>query len=142
MRTFRTALFMVAGLLAVAPSRVDAQKRSRDLIKRDEIVANIREDQDLFTAIQRLRPHFLESPGRSMQGMGTFHAVRIYIDRNEQSGVDFLKSVLAWDVEEVRYLSPSDAAGRFGDRANGGAIVLKMLKVKQATTTPPKIPPA
>jgi hypothetical protein len=56
------------------------------------------------------------------------------VDRNEQPGLEFLKSTLAWDVEEVRYLSPSDAASRYGDRANGGAIVLKMVKVKQTST--------
>ena len=139
MRTFPIAVLVVAAaLVAGGPGRADAQKRSRDLIKHDEIIASVREDQDLYSAIQRLRPHFLQNPGRSAQNMSITNPIRVYVGRAEQPGFDFLRSQMAWDVEEVRYLSPSEAGGRFGDRANGGAIVVTLVKVKAEKMAPPK----
>jgi hypothetical protein len=132
MRKFTYVVLTVAtGLLSLSPSVVGAQKRSRDVIKNEEILASVPKEQDLFSTIQRLRPHFLENRGRTM-GMATINPIRVYVDRSEQAGIEFLRSTIAWDVDEVRFLSASDAAARYGDRANGGAIVLKMVKVKKA----------
>lgn len=138
MRSFvRVALTVAGGLLALSPSIAEAQKRSRDLIKREEILADIREDQDLLVAIQRLRPHFLEVKGRSMGGSQA-NPIRVYIGRAEQP-LETLRNTIAWDVEEVRFLSASEAESRFGGRANSGAIVLKMFtKVKIQKDSPPK----
>jgi hypothetical protein len=119
-------------LLGASPRTLEAQKRQRDVIKHDEIVGAVTKEVDLHTAIQRLRPHFFENRARSF-GAGTINPIRVYIDRNEQA-VETLKSTLAWDVEEVRYLSPSEAEGRYGGKANGGAIVIKYLKIKEQKT--------
>lgn len=131
-------LTVAAGFVALSPGRADAQKRSRDLIKREEIVASIREDQDLYTAIQRLRPHFVEAKGRSMGGSQA-NPIRVYIDRSEQP-FEALRNTLAWDIEEARYLAPSEAVGRYGGRASSGAIVLKLVKVKEKKDSTPPAP--
>lgn len=132
------ALCLVVAVVAT-PSGVEAQKRSRDVIKNEEFVAQgIRPDQDLFTVIQRLRPHMLQNPARSYGG-GRSNPIRVYVGRNEQPGIETLKSTLALDVEEVRYHEPSDAIGRFGGNANGGAIVLKIAtKMTKKDSLPPK----
>lgn len=131
-------ILVVLALIAV-PASLDAQKRSRDVIKRDEIVAAVTKDIDLYTAIQRLRPHFFEGSKvpRSM-GMGMVNPLRIYFERNEQP-FEILRSTLAWDADEVRYLPPSEAEGRFGGKANGGAILIKIdLKIREKKDTVPK----
>lgn len=123
-----SGILVVLALMGASPGSLEAQKRQRDLIKHDEIVATVTQDVDLLAAIQRMRPHFLENKGRTM-GMAVINPIRIYIDRSEQPA-EFLKATLAWDVEEVRYMSPSEAEGRYGGRANGGAIVIKLPKIK------------
>jgi hypothetical protein len=129
---------MVAGLILVAPGNLDAQKRSRDVIKRQEIVENMTKEHDLFTAIQRLRPHFFQGSGARTLGGGRIYPLRIYLGNIELPDIHALKNTMAFDVEEVRYLSPSAAEARFGGQANGGAIVIKMdLKLPKKDSTPP-----
>ena len=134
----RIAVLSLAAIVAMPLTGIEAQKRSRDVIKNEEFVAQgIRPDQDLYTAIQRLRPHMLQNPARSYGG-GRANPIRVYIGRAEQPGIETLKGTLALDVEEVRYHEPSDAIGRFGGNANGGAIVLKLAPKMKKDSIPPK----
>lgn len=128
---------LAVGLLTMAPEGAAAQKRQRDLIKNEEFVAEVTSDVSAYNAIRRLRPHFFEAKGVRSLGNGTLNALRLFVDRSEQP-IETLGNYYAWDLEEARFLPPSEAAMRYGDRANGGAIVLKLLKkpVKKDSTPP------
>jgi hypothetical protein len=136
-RAFRSGVVLAFGFLMMAPDDASAQKRRRELIKNDEIKESITSDVNIYTAIRRLRPHFLESKGVRTLGNGVINPLRVYIERNE-TPFETLESILAWDVEEARYFTPSEAGDRYGDRANGGVILIKLIKAKDA---PKKDPP-
>jgi hypothetical protein len=134
-------LLVAAAAIAVLPAAASAQKRQRDLITRQEIEASPKRSGNLLQLIRSLRPHFLEPPRgtRGLQFEGTDRVnqksgsgssmipVAVFIGNNQQSGVDALESLMADQVEEVRYLDASKAIGEFGlSRGAGGAIILKL----------------
>jgi hypothetical protein len=123
----KSGALLAIALVATFPGNAEAQKRSRDVIKREEIMKEVSKEVDLLAAIQRLRPHFLEGRGPRSFGGSMRNPLRFYFNRNEHTFED-LRVTMAWDVEEVRYLAPSEAEGRFGGHANGGAIVIKIDK--------------
>jgi len=130
---FKTISIMAAtAVLTFAPSVSQAQKKSRDLITHDEIMASAQKDQDLVKVIQALRPHFLEPP-RGIRTMGNSftYPVVVYVDGIKQPGLDALITVVPADVREVRYLDPTRSMSEYGQNANGGAIVVKMMSSKK-----------
>lgn len=147
-------LIVAAGWLALAPSQGLGQKRQRDVISREEIEQSPQRSEDILRVIRSLRPHFLEGPRGVRQtridpapypgalpvvGAGGSSAAEtvVYIERNQLGGVDALRTILADQVGEVRYLDPSRAQTEFGQSAGGGAIVIKLYKGVKPDTKPP-----
>ena len=55
--------------------------------------------------------------------------VAVFIGTNQLSGIDALQTIMAENVEEVRFLDASKATAEFGvSRGAGGAIVLKLVQ--------------
>jgi hypothetical protein len=125
-RYIRSLALLVVAALIVGPSAALAQKKSRDVITREEILKSAQKDGDLYTAIKMMRPHMLDTPRgvRSLGGSGT-NIIAIYIDKIRQPGPDVLLQMPANTVAEVRYLDPSRSQNEFGITANGGAIIVK-----------------
>jgi hypothetical protein len=123
------ALLVVGAFLVMLPSDSAAQKRQRDRITREEILASPQKDMDLFAVIRSLRPHFLEPPKgvRSLGGSNQM-GVSVYIDGKRDTGIDALRTIMAVDVDDVRYMEPSKSSNEFGPRAAGGAVVVKLRK--------------
>ncbi len=121
----RVVALVVAALLADTSAAL-AQKKSRDVITRAEILKSAQRDGDLFTAIKAMRPHMFEKPrgNRSLSGSYT-DLLAIYIDKIRQPGPDALSQLPANTVVEVRYMDPNQAQNEFGVTANGGAIIVK-----------------
>lgn len=135
MLRFRIPLAVAIGaLVAIAPGHADAQKKKpqRDVITRDELLDGGYGEQDLVSAIRTLRPKFLEKPQgvRSISGMSVMNPIMVVVDNKPMGGVETLSSIIGGTVEEVRYLDPSKAGVDYGDKANGGAIVIKSFKPK------------
>ena len=130
---FVLALVTIATLMALpAPSM--AQKRQRDLITRDEILATPQVDRDLYEVIRHLRPHFLQlRPGVRTMGNSMPVEVSVYIDRKRDIGLEALKGIRPDLVEEVRYLDPSKAESEFGFAAAGGAVMVKLHRQPRDT---------
>jgi hypothetical protein len=124
-----TTLLLAASAVALTPSTSHAQKKQRDLVKRDEILASGQAEQDLYMALRALRPRFLEPPpgvrslGNSMQ-----IPTAVVVDGKRMGGVETLQSIVASTVEEVRYLEPSKAGTEYGQSASGGAVVVKLYR--------------
>src|SRR5690349_24323784 len=104
----RRSALLVAFAIAVVPASAHAQKKSRDLITREEILKSAQKDADLYTAIKALRPHMVETPRglRSLGGTGVAE-IAIYIDKIRQPGGEVLQRMMAKDVAEVKYLDPT-----------------------------------
>jgi hypothetical protein len=49
--------------------------------------------------------------------------------------------MMASSVEDVRYLDPSQSENEYGITANGGAIVIKLSKVRSVPDSLSKKPP-
>lgn len=138
MRVLTAAFLCLAGIAGTAP-QLQAQKRVRELIKREEIMASPQRESDLYAAIQALRPHFFEKPKgtRSITGMSKPIAdIVVYFGPLKQPGLEALHNVMAYDVEEVRFLDAYLSESRYGVNANGGAIVVKINPVINGKTAP------
>ena len=129
-------LLAVLGILL--PAVAHAQKKERDRVKRDEILASGQQEQDLFLALRALRPRFLEPPpgvrtlGNSMQ-----IPTAVVVDGKRMGGLETLQSIVANTVDEVRYLEPSKAGTEYGQMASGGAVVVKLYKGPVGSTKAP-----
>jgi hypothetical protein len=119
-------LVIVATCTMAVPLAAHAQRKSRDVITREEILKSAQKDADLFTAIKVLRPHMLEAP-RGLRSLGgtTIAEIAIYIDKIRQPGGEVLQRMMASDVAEVKYLDPNRSQNEYGITANGGAIVIR-----------------
>ncbi|MEX2179296.1 MAG: hypothetical protein WD801_11330 [Gemmatimonadaceae bacterium] len=127
MRPVLSLLALATGLMMIAPADASAQKKSRDKLTREEIMASAQKDQDLFQAIRRLKPHFLQGPrGSRSLGGGMQYPLVIYVNGVKADG-EVLQSTRASDVEEVRYLDPTRSQNEYGISANGGALQIKLV---------------
>ncbi len=136
LRTALVAVLVVCGALAIAPTTAHAQKRSRDLITREEIDAPAQKEQDIYALIRVLRPHFLEK-ARGVRTLGNSSTkMGVYVDGVRETDFNALKNILASTVEEVRYLDPSRAESEYGQEANGGAVLVKRLVMTRPATAP------
>jgi hypothetical protein len=144
MRTskFQYALVLAAAALAAVPGTAHAQKKSRDIITREEILKSAQANGDLMTAIKALRPHFLEVPRgtRSIGGTG-MAPIAIYVDKIRQPDGDVLSQMMANSVAEVRYLDPSRSQNEYGITANGGALVIRKYVPQSVADSLNKKPP-
>lgn len=76
--------------------------------------------------VQRFRPQWLRTRGTATFGGGTQSGEpRIVMDGVPLGEMGELRSLDASDVEEMTYLSASDATTRFGTGYPGGAILVR-----------------
>jgi hypothetical protein len=133
MTSIRSVFAMVVvtgGLLGLTPPELFAQKKQRDRILREEILGSAHRELDLYQVIRSLRPHFLAPPPgvRSLGGSRGLAPISVIIDGKRDIGLEALRTLMAIDVEEVRYLEPARSENEYGPRANGGAVVVKLFK--------------
>ena len=84
----------------------------------------LEEIQDLsqmtgLQAIERLRPRWLQARA----GTGGEPPV-LYVDGSRRSSINDLQSMRTSDLEQMEYMSASDATTRFGTGHGGGAIMV------------------
>jgi len=76
-------------------------------------------------------PHESGSPyaesGASTNSSGAAMPV-LYIDEIRQQGLDELRNIRAAEVAEMRYMTGTEASGRYGSGHENGAILIKTLK--------------
>ena len=97
----------------------------RDVITQDEIQASAQRATDLYVAIQSLRPQFFAAPA-GVRPAGAAKTVIVYVNGTRQPGIESLKTLLAANVSEVRYLDPMKSQVQFGPIAGAGAILVTL----------------
>ncbi len=71
-------------------------------------------------AIERLRPRWLQSRAGITGGAGPV----LYVDGARRSSITDLSGMRLSDIQEMQYMSSSDATNRFGTGHTGGAIMV------------------
>ena len=79
-----------------------------------------------FDVVERLRPHFLRPRGPTTVVSDT--RLVVYQDNLNLGGVEMLRQIRAAELQEIRFLSASDATTRFGTGHPGGAIIVTTRK--------------
>lgn len=69
-----------------------------------------------YEAVARLRPSYLRDTGGRSQV--------VYMNTHVVGGVEALRDIPAFRVQEIRYLPPAEATRRLGDGHEGGAIIV------------------
>ena len=129
-RTFGPLAMLIAGAIMLAPPDLSAQKKQRDLITREELQGSGQRDQDAFSAIRSLRPHFVAAPrGNRTMGGTAAAALVVYLD-GMKSDLQALRTMSASDVVEVKYLEPAKAEEEYGITHSGGAIMVKTSRAR------------
>ena len=100
-----------------------AAARNPDVLTGAEIDSAGAGDGTAFDAINRLRPRFLSYHGVSGSRGGAGQLL-ISIDGGPLTDGGALRSMPARQLAEVRFLSASDAAQRFGTAASSGTVLV------------------
>lgn len=90
----------------------------------------------LYDAIQQQRGLWLQV--RGPDSFSSPSAVVVYLGSVRLGGVESLRTLAIPQVSEVRWLSPTEATGRYGVGHGAGAIVITPVPAKPRVTPPPK----
>ena len=130
MRAFRQGLLIAS--LAIAPACSSAgggsgdalpptPRQDRNLILQDELQRTA--VSDLFEAIRNLRPQWLrQSP--TVLRQGGEGSILVYLDGVRYGDPSSLRQISVNIVQEVRYLSASEAQARYGTMDLHGVIAV------------------
>lgn len=109
-------------VLAACSSAPAGSSRDRDRITVTEIEAtNVASAYDV---VQALRPEFLRSRGVSSVRSGSPETAIVYVDGVRAGGLGELRRVPREQLEEISYMSGSDATTMYGTGHGGGAILV------------------
>ena len=97
---------------------------STDTLRADELRRS--GATDLLSAVQRLRPAFLRTRGRTSMVRTEESEPVVYLDDRPYGAVANLRDIQVSSVVEVRYLSPAQAQMRWGggEGHSAGAILV------------------
>ena len=132
--SMRTLCLVTVTLAAAAlGSPVGAQHYQKNVLTAAEI-ENGAQITTAYDAVSRLRPLWLNPHDVTVQSAGMagqsvqIAQVRVYLNDFNVGDIDYLKSVAAETVQEMRFLSQNETASRFGPTDGQVAIVLILKK--------------
>lgn len=114
---------LLASLLVACSSATSARAPragDRDVLAAAEI--ELSNAGTLHEAIQRLRPHFFFSRGRTSLRAPNAPRPAVIVNSVPQGSLESLRTISARDVQYVRFLSAPDATTRFGTGYMAGVI--------------------
>lgn len=118
--TSRAALLAVLALaLGGCASTGGGSGGSFGVLTREQLVET--RQPDLLQAVQALRPQWLRARQASIEG---WSYVQVFLNGAHYGTVDQLRNISIDAVVDVRYMSASEAAGRFGTVAGNAGTVL------------------
>lgn len=125
-------LAALVAAFAVGCASTGSSERSssnRDVLTRAEIDAAGPQIQTAYEAVQRLRPRFLRERSNPTAGIGANRVdpIVVYINGVRRGGVAELRRIQIRNVEEIRYVRPTDATTRYGMNHGSGAIEVTLL---------------
>jgi len=79
-----------------------------------------------YEAIDRLRPLFLRSRGKTSINTPNTQYATVYVDGVRYGELNSLRNILATHVLDIRYYNGAEAGARFGLQNTAGVIELRM----------------
>ena len=131
---FTPLLLLVCLIASCARARVasDAQEEDRSsgnrLIRQDILGSG---ERTLYDVIERLRPRWLRV--RSITSVRGPVPIVVYHDNVRVGGIATLRSLRPEGIQEVRFISASDATTRWGMGLSSGAIEVISRRVQRDT---------
>jgi hypothetical protein len=117
MATLRRRLFPIAFMAIAVGVPLHAQRKTY-VLKADEIAKEKLVASTAYDVVQMLRPRWLVSRGLAKLpqpgDQPVASSVKVWMNQHNAGGVDYLRTIPAERVEEMRYYSPNEAASRFG----------------------------
>ena len=117
------ALAAVIGC-ASAGSGSSGSRRDPNLITADDI-AGI-PATNAYEAVERLRPLFLRSRGKTSINTPNTQYATVYVDGVRYGDIYSLRNILAPHVHDIRFYNGAEAGARFGLQNTAGVIEVKM----------------
>ena len=96
--------------------------RDRNLITAEELMAV--PHSSVFEAVRALRPRWMQARAGLSLTNPAQQTPRVYIDGQLRGELDEMWTILPGEVQEIRFMSASDATTRFGTNHIAGAIVI------------------
>lgn len=116
-------LLILVSACASAGSKSSAESRtSRDLITRVQIEES--NAANAYDLIQRARPEVLRPRGQTSIRSGPELPV-VYVDGVRRGSPETLKQIRLTELDEIRFVSGTDATTRYGTGHGGGVIEIK-----------------
>ena len=110
------------------PVAAPASTRDSDVITARELADPSVQGDNALDAVRRLRPRFLSSRGRQSVSAGGQGALLVSTNGGPLRALSDLGRLRSHEISEIRYLSPSDAAQRFGTAAGSSPVLLVTSK--------------
>jgi hypothetical protein len=115
-------ILTLAAAVACASARAPSTGTHRDanLITEQEIVDS--RGSNGFDVVSRLRPMFLKTRGTSTINARRSEYASVFVDGAFYGNLSSLRTIVANQIHEIRYLSGIESASKYGFRYGSGAI--------------------
>jgi hypothetical protein len=95
-------------------------RREPNLITEQEIAAS--NESNVYDVVNRLRPMFLKTRGRSTINAGGSEYASVFLDGQFYGELGSMRNIVSSQIQEIRYLSGPDAVSKYGMRYGSGAV--------------------
>jgi hypothetical protein len=110
----------IAASLGCASAPAKGPTRDSNVITEAELEAV--KVSNAFEAVDRLRPAYLRSRGRTRPNAGVSAFPTIYLDGQPYGDISTLRNIQIGQVREIHYYGTADAMTRFGSQRATGVI--------------------
>jgi hypothetical protein len=123
MRAKSFSILIAAATLACASAGAGNNvRRDSSLITADEITDS--HETNAYDAINRLRPLFLKSRGRSTLNTGASPYASVFVDGQVYGDLNTLKGIPSQQIKQIHYYNGPDAVTRYGMQYGSGVIAV------------------
>ena len=122
---------LLVSLCALAPATLLPQGRS-DTITAEDILRVNGKGGTAYDAVRSLKPRWLTkretamgvNADRTVAGAPTASGPHVYVDERDMGDVEYLRTIPAEQVMEMRYLTANQAGSRYGPTSQPGIVVI------------------
>ncbi len=117
-------LVLLAAGCATSGAGSGEPRRDRNLLTSEDMAPM--ESFTAWEAVQRLRPMWMRPGGIRNSANPAGHYPHVFVDGSPFGPMDSLRSFRVVNIEEMRYINPTDSTIRYGGQYQGGVILVTM----------------